>query len=747
VEPRKQNWRTLRRLPGIVLLALALSIPGALSARAEDAVTVPDASLRACLADALSKEGIKTSLTATSLGQLRELDCSYGNTIGDLTGLEWLGAVREIQLPKTSVAAVGPLNKLTTLTTLTLVSTHDFALSPLTALTNLSSLWVSVGPTTDLAAIATFTKLDSLHLTTHGVSQLSALTTSSAVRALTITGDSSLTSLGTISGGTYIAQLSVTDAPNLRSLAAVRYLDGVVELNLQRTGISDIAELAGFPRITRANLDGTKLKSLVGVPRLASLTMLDISNTAVTDATPLATLPSLVELAAYNAQLATLGPRGSLSRLRNVRLPNNHLQTIEALDGAPLTTVYLDGNPLSDIRPLAGIAPDAWVGLGDTQVRDLSPLPDTVSVQAGSYHGIDLPSATVGVPVDLGLRGIDGTPLCPDGFWMYTDTPPPGWGTTTTHVTGADCSGGFATYPRSGVYYAWFGASSRARVSFSPNLIQHAGPDRPFDRTTTPMIGGQPMVGNPFMASAGGWAPTPFSYTYQWYRNGKLLTGLPDDLSAYTPTEADYGARFQVCITGHRDGYVDARRCSNVSGKVGIGGIQVFGEATIEGVRAPDSTLRLKMDVWPKDVTFHLQWQRDYTDIKGATHKTYKVQARDVGHRLRILVTLSKKLYSDYPTSTDFTKVRKATMSAGTPTIHGAATVGSQLSAAAGTWSAGAKLSYQWYRNGKAIKKATHRMYQLTGADRGKSIVVKVTGRKAGYTTVRRSSAATEKVS
>lgn len=708
---------------------------------------MPDASLRACLTGALSKRGLETDLTASNLRQLQVVDCSDGDTIADLTGLEWLGDVREIQLPKTSVAAVDPLNKLTALTTLTLISTHGFPLSPLTALTNLSSLSVSVGPTTDLAAIATFARLDSLHLTTHGVSQLSALTTSSAVRALTITGDASLTSLGTISGGANIARLAVTDASNLRSLASVRNLDGVVELDVRRTGISDIGELAGFPRITRANLDGTKLRDLAGLPRLTSLAMLDISNTAVTDATPLSSLPALTELAAYSAQLSTLGPRGSLAHLLNVRLPNNHLQSIEALDGAVLTQVMLGGNPISDISPLAHISSTANVDLWDTRVRDLSPLPDTATVDAGSYLGIDLPAATAGVPYDLGLRGIDGKPLCPDGFWTYTDANPPDFGRTTTYITGADCIGGRATYPVSGVYHAWFGNSSGGRVSFRPNLVQPVGPDRPFDRTTAPVVGGQPSIDNPLSAWTTGWMPEPFSYSYQWYRDGKPISGLPDDQSFYRPTSAEYGDRFQVCMTGHRDGYADTKRCSKATGKVGEGTIQVTAEATISGVRAPDSTLTVKMGVLTPGVTFHYQWQRDYHNIKGAARATYTVRAGDVGHRLRVLITLTKKLYTSVPTSTDFTKVKKATMKAGSPAILGDTVVGARLTVAAGTWSTGAKLSYQWYRNGKVIKRATHKTYVLTASDRGKRIVVKVTGRKAGYTTASRSSGASAIVS
>jgi hypothetical protein len=47
---------------------------------------------------------------------------------------------------------------------------------------------------------------------------------------------------------------------------------------------------------------------------------------------------------------------------------------------------------------------------------------------------------------------------------------------------------------------------------------------------------------------------------------------------------------------------------------------------------------------------------------------------------------------------------------------------------------AGVKYSYQWLRNGKAIKGATKASYKLTKADKGKKISVKVIGKRDGFT-------------
>jgi hypothetical protein len=76
------------------------------------------------------------------------------------------------------------------------------------------------------------------------------------------------------------------------------------------------------------------------------------------------------------------------------------------------------------------------------------------------------------------------------------------------------------------------------------------------------------------------------------------------------------------------------------------------------------------------------------------------------------------------------------------PAIQGKAQVGTKLKAIKGTWTKGAKFTYRWYRNGKAIAKATKATYTLKTADTGQKITVKVTAKKTGYTTVTRAAKA-----
>ncbi|GAA2239335.1 hypothetical protein GCM10010401_09710 [Rarobacter faecitabidus] len=77
------------------------------------------------------------------------------------------------------------------------------------------------------------------------------------------------------------------------------------------------------------------------------------------------------------------------------------------------------------------------------------------------------------------------------------------------------------------------------------------------------------------------------------------------------------------------------------------------------------------------------------------------------------------------------------------PSISGTAKVGKTLKAGKGTWlPAATKVTYQWKRNGKAIKGATKAAYKLKKADAGKKITVTVTASRSGYKKASKTSSA-----
>ena len=136
------------------------------------------------------------------------------------------------------------------------------------------------------------------------------------------------------------------------------------------------------------------------------------------------------------------------------------------------------------------------------------------------------------------------------------------------------------------------------------------------------------------------------------------------------------------------------------------------------------------------------QWYRTSTEtqdsgaeiIPDATSPSYTPTAADVGYSLQFNAVYNKAKYNALDAwSTTSAAVINGTLIAGEPTITGTAKVGSQLTANAGTWTPAAELSYQWLRGGEAISGAAAEKYELTAADAGQQISVRVTGKKDGY--------------
>ncbi|WP_243059371.1 hypothetical protein [Nocardioides sp. SR21] len=104
-------------------------------------------------------------------------------------------------------------------------------------------------------------------------------------------------------------------------------------------------------------------------------------------------------------------------------------------------------------------------------------------------------------------------------------------------------------------------------------------------------------------------------------------------------------------------------------------------------------------------------------------------------------MTGTKGGYADLARTSAAVTVVPATLTGGTPTISGNAKVGVALIADAGSWSPQpVALAYQWLANGAPISGATAATYTPSAADARKTLAVRVTGTKAGYATLTRTS-------
>ena len=186
------------------------------------------------------------------------------------------------------------------------------------------------------------------------------------------------------------------------------------------------------------------------------------------------------------------------------------------------------------------------------------------------------------------------------------------------------------------------------------------------------------------------------------------VTGSPDT----TPlsVNATYGRPIHIEGTNFRvqDG---------TSGSViGVKPASVSGSPTIATITADNR------GTWSADVPFPSDW------TVGS------------GQHLRLLTGSLKA--GDTPRSIAIkVNVTALTLTAATPSINGTAQVGKTVTAATGSWTSGTSFSYQWLKNGAPIAGATKAGYAIPASLAGAKLSVKVTGSKAGYTAVSKTSA------
>jgi len=274
------------------------------------------------------------------------------------------------------------------------------------------------------------------------------------------------------------------------------------------------------------------------------------------------------------------------------------------------------------------------------------------------------------------------------------------------------------------------GLSNRADRTATKTLkVTAAKPTGP-----VPTISGAAKVGSKLTAVTGTWTPKgEVGLNYQWYRGS---TPIPNAKSkTYTLAAADANKAVSVKVSGAiGSGAAVTKASTAVAVKPG----DLTAKApTISGTARVGEQLRATVPTWaPSGVKFSYQWLRNGKAIASATKSSYTLAAADKGQKISLKVTGSLAGYTAAAKTSAAKTVAAGVLKSATPEVTGTFKVGKTLTAQAGSWTAGTTLKYQWFRDGVAIKGATSKTYKLVKADGRKMVTVKVTGSKAGYTTV-----------
>ena len=316
--------------------------------------------------------------------------------------------------------------------------------------------------------------------------------------------------------------------------------------------------------------------------------------------------------------------------------------------------------------------------------------------------------------------------------WYRSQIPVTG-ATSATYALGAADAGRTITVKVTG---SQAGYTSVSKISAGTSQISNGSLT-----TSVPSIQGTAKVGATLTAVPGIWGPGTVTLTYQWYRSQVAIVGAT--AATYKPGASDAGRTITVKVTGSQPGYTTASKTSPGTSLIAKGTLTT-NVPSIQGTAKVGSTLTAVTGVWgPGTVTLTYQWYRSDTAIVGATGATYKPGAGDVGRSIKVKVTGTQSGYtSATKTSPATSQVSKGTLTTSVPSIQGTVKVGATLTAVTGVWGPGTvTLKYQWYRSHIAIVGATAATYKSRTSDAGRTITVKVTGSKAGYTTVSKTSA------
>ena len=244
--------------------------------------------------------------------------------------------LQELSLSEKNISDISALSELTNLTNLDLSHNplENGDLSPLAGLTGLIKLDLYNCGITDLSPLAGLNRLNSLYLGQNNITDLTPLA-----------GVSNLTFL----------DLQLNPVHNTAaSLDTLSTLTGLVWLDLNGCGTSDLSFIKNLSSLQNVVLSGNEINDITSLEDLTGLLYLDLKGNEIDTLSPVSELTALTYLDVSNNQLS-----GDLHALENM---------------TSLNTLDLHKNNISDISALKGLTSLRYLNLEDNAITDYSVL-------------------------------------------------------------------------------------------------------------------------------------------------------------------------------------------------------------------------------------------------------------------------------------------------------------------------------------------------------------------------------------
>lgn len=347
-------------------LALAWCAMGFVARAAE--VTIPDANLEGALRITLNQP--VGPIEDSSLASITTLSAS-GQSISDLSGLEFCTSLETLDLSLNQITDLTPLKGLLNLTSVNLKNNNLCSVSRL--LEN-----PGIGP-------GDLLELDN--------NPLANFTCSQIITALQSRGASVTTGLSCAFGGGAPCPVVVT-IPDFNLDAAIRLNRGitggpvfdtnmvaVTNLDASSKDISDLTGLEYCVNISQLNLFSNQISNLSPLTYLVELAVLNLFGNQIDDVSPLAALVNLEDLSLGSNRITDIAPLANLTSMRVLDLFNNDVSDISPLDAmSAIEELNLAGNQVSDVSALNDKTDLVILSLANNLLTDIAPLAGAVSL-------------------------------------------------------------------------------------------------------------------------------------------------------------------------------------------------------------------------------------------------------------------------------------------------------------------------------------------------------------------------------
>ena len=349
-----------------------------------ESVHIPDANLRAAIAEALGKTSDAT-ITAEEMATLTRLE-SIAPAVQNLAGIQFATRLEHLNLNNRNILDLSPLARLTELKYLILYENNISDISPLAQLTELIRLDLKNNNISDISPLAQLTQLRELYLSGNSISNISPLAGLTQLVLLDLDANN-ISDISPLAGLTQLQWLHIrgdinnrlaTNDNNISDISPLALLTKLERLGLDGNNISDISPLAGLTELTSLSLWANNISDISPLAGLTELTFLTLKQNDISDFSPLVGLAKLETLwfdIAYE-NLSTLPE--SIAKLQEslyftrYEPPISDISPLARFTG--LKILYLNDNNISDISPLAELTKLNHLGLGNNNISDLLPL-------------------------------------------------------------------------------------------------------------------------------------------------------------------------------------------------------------------------------------------------------------------------------------------------------------------------------------------------------------------------------------